>query len=169
MGIGESGLDRYWDRAPFPLQEDYYRKHLALARRLNLPIVIHCREADDDNLRMLKEEFDQHGPVKGVMHSFAGNPATTEACVALGLHISFSGMITYKNAQHLRDAAAIIPHDRLLVETDCPYLAPAPHRGKRNEPAFVVHTAEMLAGAIGLSLAETAEITTRNARNLFSL
>ena len=168
-GIGESGLDRYWDRAPFPLQEEYFRKHLELARAKGFPIVIHCRDADDDCLRMLREEFDSHGPVKGIMHSFAGSTATAAECVRLGLHISFSGMITYKNAQNLRDTAPTIPRERLLVETDCPYLSPAPHRGKRNEPAFVIHTAAILASAIGIPAEELAVITTTNARRLFKL
>jgi len=169
VGIGESGLDRYWDRAPFEMQRVYFRDHLELARLLKLPIVIHCRDADEDCLRMLREEFDAHGPVNGIMHSFAGSTETAAECVRLGLHISFSGMITYKNAQNLRDTAPTIPRERLLVETDCPYLAPAPHRGKRNEPAFVIHTSAMLASAIGIPAEELAAITTANARRLFRL
>jgi TatD DNase family protein len=169
VGIGESGLDRYWKKAPFDMQEDYYRRHFALARRKGIPIVIHCREADADNLRMLREQFDENGPVKGVMHSFAGDAATAAECVRLGLHISFSGMVTYKNAQNLRDAAKVVSLDRLLVETDSPYLAPVPHRGKRNEPAFVVHTAAVLAEAIQRPLEEVAEATTANAMALFGM
>jgi len=169
VGIGESGLDRYWDKAPFPLQEDYFRKHFTLARRLKFPIVIHCRDADADCLRMLREEFDAHGPVKGVMHSFAGSAETAAECLRLGLHLSFSGMLTYKNAQSLRDAAVVAPLDRLLVETDCPYLAPVPHRGQRNEPAFIAHTAAVLAEAVGVPLDELAVATTANAKALFAL
>jgi TatD DNase family protein len=169
VGIGESGLDRYWDKAPFPLQEGFFRRHLALARRWKFPIVIHSREADDDMLRVLRREYDAHGPLKGVMHSFASNANVAAECVRLGLHISFSGMLTYKNAQNLRDAAASVPRDRLLVETDSPYLAPVPHRGQRNEPAFVVHTCEVLAAALGCRPDEAAAITSANARALFAL
>ncbi|HMF11462.1 MAG TPA: TatD family hydrolase, partial [Gemmataceae bacterium] len=144
VGIGETGLDRYWDYTPFPQQEDYFARHLELARRKNLPVVIHCREAEADVVRMLRDDFKKHGPVKGVMHSFTGDAATAEACLAMGLHVSFAGMVTYKNAQKLRDVAKAIPLDRLLIETDSPYLAPVPLRGKRNEPANVVHTAACL-------------------------
>ncbi len=169
VAVGESGLDRYWDRAPFPLQEDYFARHLALARRLNKPIVIHCREAEADVVRMLREQFDAHGPVRGVLHSFCGDPAVALACLELGLHISFAGMVTYKTADDLRKVAATIPLDRLLVETDSPYLAPVPVRGKRNEPAFVRHTAECVATAQGVSAEVVCAATTRNARALFGL
>ena len=101
VGLGETGLDRYWDRAPFPLQEDYFARHLALSRRRNLPVVIHCREAEADVVRMLREDFDKHGPVGGVMHSFTGDAATASACLEMGLYLSFAGMLTYKNAQNL--------------------------------------------------------------------
>jgi TatD DNase family protein len=169
VGLGETGLDRYWDHTPFPQQEDYFARHLDLARRHKLPVVIHCREAEADTVRMLREDFDKHGPVRGVMHSFTGDLGTAQACVEMGLYISFAGMLTYKNAQNLRDVAVKMPLDRLLVETDSPYLTPVPHRGKRNEPAHVVHTAACLAGVHGVSLEELAEHTTRNARQLFPL
>jgi len=169
VAFGESGLDRYWDRAPFPLQEDYFARHLELARRLDKPIVIHCREAQADVVRMLREQFDAHGLIRGVMHSFAGDAATAAACLEMGLHISFAGMVTYKNADDLRKVAATIPFDKLLVETDSPYLAPVPVRGKRNEPAFVRHTAECVAKVKGLSADEVCEATTRNARALFGV
>ncbi len=168
VALGETGLDRYWDRAPFAQQEDYFARHLALARQLGCGVVIHCREAEADVLRMLRDDFDRHGPVRGVMHSFTGGLPTAEACLEMGLAISFAGMLTYKNAQELRDVAARIPPDRVLVETDCPYLAPVPVRGKRNEPAFVTHTATCLAALLNLSLAALAEHTTRNARALFA-
>lgn len=167
VAIGESGLDRYWDRAPFPLQEDYFARHLELARRLNKPIVIHCREAEVDVVRMLRDEHAAHGQIRGVMHSFAGDAATAAACLEMGLYISFAGMVTYKNADDLRKVAATIPLDKLLVETDSPYLAPVPVRGKRNEPAFVRHTAECVAKVKGLSTDAVCEATTRNARELF--
>lgn len=169
VGVGESGLDRYWDRAPFPLQEEYFLRHLKLARRLTKPIVIHCREAEADVVRVLRAEFERHGPIRGVMHSFSGDAATAAACLEKGLHISFAGMLTYKNAADLRAVAAGVPLDRLLVETDSPYLAPVPHRGKRNEPAFVRHTAEVLATVKGVPLDFLADVTTRNARTLFGL
>ncbi len=167
VALGETGLDRYWDRAPFPLQEDYFARHLELARRHQLPVVIHCREAEADVVRMLRADFERHGPVRGVMHSFTGDLATAQACLDMGLFISFAGMVTYKNAQALRDVARQVPLDRLLVETDSPYLAPVPQRGKRNEPAFVVHTAALLARERGVTDEVFAEQTTRNARVLF--
>jgi TatD DNase family protein len=167
--IGETGLDHYWDRTPFPVQEDYFAKHIELARRLKKPFAIHCREAEADVVRMLRAEFDRHGPIRAVMHSFTGDLATARACLDMGLHISFAGMLTYPNAQNLRDVAREMPLDRLLVETDCPYLAPQPVRGKRNEPAYVSHTAAVLAEVKGVSLTEIADHTTRNARQLFGL
>jgi TatD DNase family protein len=167
VAVGETGLDRYWDRAPFPLQEDYFARHLELSRRTGKPVVIHCREAEADVVRMLRAEFDAYGPVAGVMHSFTGDAATATACLDMGLYISFAGMVTYKNAEDLRRVAATIPLDRLLVETDSPYLAPMPHRGKRNEPAYVVHTAACLAGVRGIGPDVIADHTTRNARALF--
>ncbi|MBI3407045.1 MAG: TatD family hydrolase [Planctomycetes bacterium] len=167
VGIGETGLDRYWDHTPFAMQEDFFARHLELSRKLNRAVVIHCREAEADVLRMLRADFDRSGPVRGVMHSFTGDSATMQACVEMGLHISFAGMLTYKNAQALREVAAQTPLERLLVETDSPYLAPVPVRGKRNEPANVRYTAECLAQACGVSTEVIAEHTTRNARHLF--
>jgi TatD DNase family protein len=169
VAIGETGLDRYWDRAPFPLQEEYFARHLELCRRVGKPVVIHCREAEADVVRMLRAEFDARGPVAGVMHSFTGGAATARACLDMGLFISFAGMVTYKNAENLREVAKTIPLGRLLVETDSPYLAPVPHRGKRNEPAYVVQTAECLANVIGVPPSVIDEHTTRNARTLFAL
>lgn len=169
VGIGETGLDRHWHDTPMPLQEDYFGRHLELGRRLGKPVVIHCREAEADVLAMLRDDFDRHGPIKAVMHSFTGRRATAEACLAMGLYISFAGMLTYKNAQALREVAATISVERLLVETDSPYLAPVPLRGKRNEPANVVHTAACLAGLKGIDAATLAEQTTANARRLFGL
>jgi TatD DNase family protein len=169
VALGETGLDRYWDRSPFPQQEDYFARHLELARKLKLPVVIHCREAEADVVRMLRADFERNGAVSGVMHSFTGDMATMEACVAMGLYISFAGMVTYKNAQDLRDVAKVVPFDRLLVETDSPYLAPVPVRGKRNEPAFVAHTAACLAEVKRVDANVIAEHTTRNASSLFAL
>jgi TatD DNase family protein len=168
VAIGETGLDRHWDYTPFAQQEEYFARHLDLARQHQLPVVIHCREADADVARMLQEDFARNGPIRGVMHSFTGDLATAAACLQMGLYISFAGMVTYKNAKALRDVAAKIPLHRLLVETDSPYLAPAPVRGKRNEPAFVTHTAACLADVHCLLPRAIAESTTRNARVLFA-
>ncbi len=169
VGIGETGLDRHWNDTPFAMQEDYFVRHLHLSRRLRKPIIIHCREADADMLRVLKDDFDRHGSILGVMHSFVGDSAMAEACRSMGLHLSFAGMLTYKNAAALRETAAMQPLDRLLVETDSPYLAPMPVRGQRNEPAHVVHTAACLAGLLGVVSEVLAETTTRNACRLFGL
>jgi TatD DNase family protein len=167
--LGETGLDRYWDYTPFAQQEDYFARHVELSRRTGLPLVIHCREAEADVVRMLRADHDRRGPVRGVMHSFTGDLSTAQACLEMGLYISFAGMLTYKNAQNLRDVAGQISLDRVLVETDSPYLAPVPMRGKRNEPAFVVHTAACLAQTRAMSPEAVAENTTRNARALFGL
>src|SRR5262249_9216881 len=147
----------------------YFVRHLGLARKHRLPVVIHCREAEMDVLRLLRADFDQHGPLRGVMHSFSGDAALAEACRAMGLYLSFAGMLTYKNAGALRAVAARVPRDRLLVETDSPYLAPVPLRGRRNEPAHVVHTAAVLAHLHEMRLDDMAQQTTANAQALFGL
>jgi TatD DNase family protein len=169
VAVGETGLDRHWDYTPFAQQEDYFARHLEFARRRDLAVVIHCREAEADVVRMLRADYDRGGPVKAVMHSFTGDAATAESCLAMGLYISFAGMVTYKNAHGLREVAARVPLERLLVETDSPYLSPVPLRGRRNEPAHVVHTAACLAAVQGVDPAVVAEHTTRNARRLFGL
>jgi TatD DNase family protein len=169
VAVGETGLDRHWDSTPFPVQEDYFARHLELGRKGGRPVVIHCRDAEADVLRMLRADFERHGPVRGVMHSFTGDWALAEACLAMGLFLSFAGMLTYKNAGALREVAARVPLERLLVETDSPYLSPVPLRGRRNEPAHVVHTAACLAGLHGVEADALAEQTTRNARVLFGL
>jgi TatD DNase family protein len=169
VGIGETGLDRHWDRTPFATQEEWFARHLELGRRHDLAVVIHCRDAEADVVQMLRAAYDRHGPIRGVMHSFVGSQQTAEACLAMGLYLSFAGMLTYKNAATVREVAARVPLDRVLVETDCPYLAPVPLRGKRNEPANVAHTAACLAGLHGVALDDLAERTTANARRLFGL
>ena len=169
VAVGETGLDRYWDKTPFAVQVDYFTRHIDLARRLGKPFVIHCREAEADVVRVLRAEFDRFGPVRAVMHSFSGDLATALACLEMGLFVSFAGMVTYPKAQNLREVAKEIPLDRLLVETDCPYLAPQPVRGRRNEPGFVTYTAELLAQVKCVSVAEIEEHTTRNAKRLFAL
>jgi TatD DNase family protein len=167
VALGETGLDRHWHDTPFDQQEDYFARHLSLARATGLPVVIHCREAEADVLRMLRADFERHGPVQGVMHSFTGSAETASACIAMGLYISFAGMVTYKNAVELRQVARTIPGDRLVIETDSPYLAPVPHRGKRNEPAHVRLTLECLARERNEDAYCLAEQTTVNARQLF--
>lgn len=168
VGIGETGLDRYWDYAPIDLQQEYFDRHLELSRRVNKPFVVHCREAEADVVGQLRRA-SAVGPLNGVMHSFCGDADVAVACLEMGLHISFAGMVTYKKNDSLRSVVKTIPHERLLVETDSPYLSPVPLRGKRNEPANVVHTARCIAEALGLSLDELARLTTANVRRLFSL
>jgi TatD DNase family protein len=169
VAVGETGLDRHWDRTPFGVQEELFAKHIALARRLGKPFVIHCRDAEADVVRVLRAEYAAHGSIRAVMHSFSGDRDTALACLEMGLYVSFAGMVTFPNAQSLRDVAKEVPLGRLLVETDCPYLAPQPVRGKRNEPAYVAHTAALLAEVKGVSVAELEEHTTRNARTLFGV
>ncbi len=167
VAVGETGLDRYWDKAPFELQIDYFRRHLQLASGAKLPVVIHCREAEADVIAELERHAAQVGPVRGVMHSFSGDELTARRALELGLHVSFAGMVTYKTAESLRQVARIVPADRILVETDSPYLAPVPMRGKRNEPAFVAHTLAVLAQVRGEPAEELAARTTANAVGLF--
>ncbi len=168
-GIGETGIDYYWKEAPPDLQRDYFLRHLELGRKLDLPVIIHVRESSEAVLSCLKIAAEK-GPVRGVMHSFTGNWEEAQACIKLGLHISFAGMVTFKKSETLREVAAKIPDDRLLVETDCPYLSPEPFRGKRpNEPARVVHTGQCVAQARGVSPVQLAEQTTANAMKLFRL
>jgi len=167
VAIGETGLDRYWDFTPFAQQQDYFDRHLRLSQERGLPFVVHMRDCDDDILAMLREAH-QRGPLVGVMHSFTGSLAMAEECLAMGLYISFAGMVTFKKSNELRAIAATVPADRILVETDSPYLSPEPVRKiKRNEPAHVRHTAACLAEVRGISLDEFAAQTTANARRLF--
>lgn len=170
VGLGETGLDHYWKVATPALQEEYFHRHLDLCDELDLPVVIHCREAEADVVRCLAAHREKSGqPLRGVMHSFTGSADTANQCVALGLHISFAGMATFKKNHVLRTVAAGVPGDRILIETDSPYLAPEPLRGKANEPAFVVHTGSCLAKACGMSVDGFAALTTANAKALFRL
>lgn len=166
VAIGETGLDKYWDSAPLDLQREYFQKHIRLSRSVRKPFAVHCREAESEVLEVLQSAAAE-GPLSGVMHSFCGSRATAEVCLAAGLHISFAGMLTYKKNEELRRTAAAVPNDRLLVETDAPYLAPVPHRGRRNEPAWVRMTAECLAGVLSMPADELAKHTTENAEKLF--
>ncbi|VAX39896.1 Uncharacterized metal-dependent hydrolase YcfH [hydrothermal vent metagenome] len=168
VAIGETGLDRYWDYAPLDLQEDYFTKHIELACEHSLPFVVHCREAEQEVVSQLTG-IASGQLLSGVMHSFCGDKTTAKECLNLGLHISFSGMLTFKKNKELREVAATIPRDKLLVETDSPYLAPTPYRGKRNEPAFVEQTARCLAEVREIPFEELANQTTANAHKLFQL
>lgn len=167
VALGETGLDLYWKDCPLPLQQDYFDRHIQLSQRLRLPLVIHLRETCAEILAMLTEAR-KRGVLRGVMHSFTGTSEQAAEFLGIGLHISFAGMLTFKKSDDLRTVAAAIPADRLLVETDSPYLTPHPFRGQRpNEPRLVVHTAECLAEARNISLPELAALTTANARALF--
>jgi TatD DNase family protein len=169
VAIGETGLDRHWDYTPFEMQQDYFQRHIELARQLDLPFIVHMRDCDDDIVAALRQAY-RGAPLRGVMHSFTGDAAMAADCIALGMHVSFAGMVTYKKSQALRECAATIPADRLLIETDCPYLSPEPLRSKRpNEPAFVLHTAQCLAAARGAPIEELAAQTTANAQTLFRI
>lgn len=169
VAIGETGLDRHWDYAPFALQQDYFARHLDLSRSTGKPFIVHMRDCQADVLEMLREAR-RAGPLCGIMHSFAGTVEAMRECVELGLHISFSGMATYKKSDDLRAIAAETPAERLLLETDAPYLSPHPCRSQRpNEPALMVHTAVTLAQVRGVELAELARLTTSNALCLFGL
>jgi TatD DNase family protein len=167
VAIGETGLDRYWDFTPFDAQQDYFDRHIRLSQERGLPFIVHMRDCDEDILVMLREAR-QRGPLNGVMHSFTGSRAMAEECLAMGLYVSFAGMVTFKKSDELRSIAAIVPDDRILVETDSPYLSPEPVRKiKRNEPAHVRHTAACLAEIRGTTLEAFAAQTTANARRLF--
>lgn len=170
VGIGETGLDRYWDYAPIEVQVEMFRKHLQLSHETGKPFVIHCREAEADVVAELEKAAGEF-PLNGVMHSFCGDLETASKCLDLGLYISFAGMVTYKKNDELRDVAKHVPLDRLLVETDSPYLVPVPLRGKqkRNEPANVAHTAECIAETRGIPFDELAAATTANAKRLFGI
>ena len=176
--IGETGLDHYWNEVPLAQQRSVFADHIALSLETQLPLVIHMREPqanpeDSPCGREIIEMLQQvagGAALRGIMHSFTGSAAIAEECLRLGLHISFAGMVTYKKSQTLRDVARSIPSDRLLVETDSPYLSPEPQRGRRpNEPAMVVHTAACLAETRGISFDELCRLTTENAQRLLGI
>lgn len=167
IGIGESGLDYFYDKAPRDIQADNFRAHIRGARLAGVPLAIHARDADDDIATILREERARGGHFDFLLHCFSSSRALADAAIALDGYFSFSGILTFPKSSELRDIARDIPLDRLLVETDSPYLAPVPFRGKRNEPAWVAHTAAVLAGVRGLSAAGIADLTTANFRRLF--
>ena len=169
VALGETGLDRHWDYTPFAMQQDYFDRHIRLSQEKQLPFIVHMRDCGDDILEMLKQA-QQRGPLLGVMPSFTGDAALAGQCLELGLHISFAGMVTYKKSDELRQVATGIPKDRLLIETDSPYLSPHPRRSQRpNEPALLLHTAQCLAEVRGTSLETLAAQTTANACRLFRI
>lgn len=167
IGIGESGLDYFYDRAPRDVQAENFRAHIRGARLAGVPLAIHARDADDDIALILRQERERGGDFAFLLHCFSSTRALAEAAMELDGYFSFSGILTFPKSNELREIAHDIPIDRLLVETDAPYLAPVPFRGKRNEPAWVAHTAKVLAGVRGMSPSELANVTTRNFRRLF--
>jgi TatD DNase family protein len=167
IGIGESGLDYFYDKAPRPMQAESFRRHIAAARQSGLPLVIHSRDADADMAAILEDEAGQ-GAFPFLLHCFSSGAELARVAVRLGGHVSFSGMLTFPKSEEIRAVAAEVPAERLLVETDSPYLAPVPFRGKRCEPAYVAHTAAKLAAVRGLGIAALAELTTANFHRLFT-
>ena len=167
VGIGEAGLDYHYDQTPRDIAARVFRTHIAAARQSGLPIVIHARDADADIAAILRDEMGK-GAFAGLLHCFTSSAMLAEAALSLGLYISFSGVLTFKNSRPLREIARAVPMDRTLVETDAPYLAPVPYRGKRNEPAFVAATAQALADVKGVSPQTIAAETSANALRLFS-
>jgi TatD DNase family protein len=167
VAIGEIGLDYYWDTSAKDVQHTVFREQIRLARKIGKPIIIHNRDAHRDVLQILKEEKAEE--VGGIMHCFSGSPETAMECVKMNFHISFGGPITYKNAVQPKEALARVPMDRLLIETDCPYLTPAPYRGKRNESSYVKYVAEAAAQIKQVTVDEIAQITTHNARKLLGI
>jgi TatD DNase family protein len=166
VAVGECGLDFHYDRSPRDVQRDVFVRQLRLAKQIGKPVVVHTREADLETAEILKAEL---GPDGGVIHCFTSDWTAAQRYLALGMCLSFSGVLTFKNADAIRDAAARVPIDRILVETDCPFLAPVPHRGRRNEPAYVALTAARLAELRGLTLEELSLQTTGNARRALRL
>jgi TatD DNase family protein len=167
IGIGESGLDYFYDKAPKDIQQQNFRAHIRAAQLTGLPLAIHARDADEDIARILAEERAGGGDFRFLLHCFSSGRALAEAAVEMGGYVSFSGILTFPKSHELRAIAADIPPDRLLVETDSPYLAPVPFRGKRNEPAHTIHTAKILSEVKGVTPEALAELTTKNFRTLY--
>ncbi len=168
LAWGEIGLDYYYDNSPREVQRDVFRRQVQLARERRLPVIIHTREAEEDTLAILRQDWEGCG-LEGIMHCFTGSLEMAQACLDLGFYISFSGIVTFRNAEVLRDVARQVPLERLLIETDCPLLAPMPMRGKRNEPLFVRHVARQLAEIKDLEEEAIGRITNANFRRLFHL
>ncbi len=166
---GEIGLDFYYDHSPREIQEEVFRKQIRIAKKLDLPIIIHSRDADEETVNVLTEECSGEDFRGGIMHCFGGTAKMAQNLMDIGFLISFAGNVTFKKAENLRDAARVVSLEKLLIETDCPFLTPVPFRGKRNEPAFVIETAKFLAEFYEVELEVLAEKTTRNFLNLFNL
>ncbi|MFS0766780.1 MULTISPECIES: TatD family hydrolase [Peribacillus] len=167
VAIGEMGLDYHWDKSPKDVQMEVFRKQIRLAKKVGLPIIIHNREATADIVNILKEE--EASMVGGIMHCFSGSAETALECINMNFYISLGGPVTFKNAKKPKEVAAVVPLDRLLIETDCPYLAPHPYRGKRNEPSYVKLVAEQIAEIKQLTIEEVSQATTENAKKLFGI
>ena len=167
VAIGEVGLDYHYEHSPQDVQQERFRNFIRLSLETKLPLIIHCREAFEDCFKILDEENGWNAG--GVFHCFTGDAATAERIVKQGFYVSFSGIVTFKKSQELQEAARAVPDDRFLIETDCPFLAPEPFRGKRNEPAYVVKVAEKLAALRGSELTEIARLSTANTRRFFKL
>ncbi|KZZ86514.1 MULTISPECIES: TatD family hydrolase [Bacillaceae] len=167
VAIGEMGLDYHWDKSPKEVQKEVFRKQIALAKEVKLPIIIHNRDATADVVEILREEGAEE--VGGIMHCFTGSAEVAKECMDMNFYISFGGPVTFKNAKKPKEVAAEIPLDRLLIETDCPYLTPHPFRGKRNEPGYVKYVAEQIAELRGMTYEEVAQITTKNAKKCFGI
>ena len=167
IGVGEAGLDYFYDRAPRDVQQTVFRAHIRAARLACVPLAIHARDADLDVIEILQDERDNGGNFDFLLHCFSSSRHLAESAVKMGGYISFSGILTFPKSQEFRDIARDLPAERLLVETDSPYLAPVPFRGKRNEPGWTAHTAKVLAEVRGLGIAELADLTTANFRRLF--
>ena len=167
IGIGETGLDYYYDNAPRKDQQESFRKHIRACLETGLPLIVHTREAEDDTINIMREEGAEGG-LSGVMHCFSSGPELARQALDFGFYISFSGIVTFKKADELREIAKTVPMDRILIETDAPYLAPVPYRGKANEPAYVTHTGKFLAALKNVSENEMAKATTENFFRLFT-
>jgi TatD DNase family protein len=167
VALGEMGLDYYWDKSPKDIQKEVFRKQIALAKKVKLPIIIHNREATADIIEILEEE--KASEVGGIMHCFTGSVEVAKQCMDMNFYISFGGPVTFKNAKKPKEVAAEIPLDRLLIETDCPYLTPHPFRGKRNEPSYVKYVAEQIAELKGVTFEEIAQKTSDNAKRFFGI
>ena len=167
VGIGETGLDFYYDQSPRDIQQENFRTHIAAARETGLPLIVHTRDADDRTVEILAEEYEK-GPFPGLIHCFTAGPQLADAVMKMGFYISLSGILTFKNAGELRETVKRVPAERLLVETDSPFLAPIPMRGKTNEPAFVAHTAKFAAELFEMTPDDLARTTSDNFFRLFS-
>ncbi|MCT2534326.1 TatD family hydrolase [Aquibacillus koreensis] len=167
VAIGEMGLDYHWDKSPKDVQKEVFRKQIELAKKVKLPIIIHNREATEDIIQILKEEKAEE--VGGIMHCYNDSDAYVQDCLDMNFYISLGGPVTFKNAKLPKDVAKVVPLDRLLIETDCPFLAPHPNRGKRNEPAYVSLVAEKIAELKEISYEEVCNATTENAMRLFNI